>query len=316
MGKKGNRKYECGSFKFHFYIFDFSRGISGKHELKQSEKNMLKDYRIYLYRDSVRVYPYGDPDDDWLNIDVTRGTARAGDFFSNDQIVGWVDISQKGNPGLRDKTNREGLIEEGNVASDFKFLIPTFLSYVKQHQYSHYQQKQKDKSVVDLARSEIVSNHLSRLKGDLNKKGYKPAAREVGKIEKEYKREKNHLIQRAEITEDLAGVGLSVEMASHDIMLMMGRADDIAKELSKLSRNLGDEEVRQRADMLVGILAQINDSMRDVQSLFKSAKRRRKALRIEPVLDKISQIYKSLLEKKDIQYEKIVLARLSSCRRY
>ena len=306
-GQKGNRKYECGSFKFHFYIFDFSRGISGKHELKQREKNMLKDYRIYLYRDSVRVYPYGDPDDDWLNIDVTRGVARAGDFFSNDQIVGWVDISQKDNPSLRDKTNREGLIEEGNAVFDFKLLIPTFLSYVKQYQYSRYQQKQKDKSVVDLARSEVVSNHLSRLKGGLNKKGDKVAAREVGKIEKEYKREKSYLIQRAEITEDLAGVGLSVEMTSHDIMLMMGRADDIAKELSKLSRNFGDEEIRQRADMLVGILAQINDSMRDVQSLFKSAKRRRKALRIEPVLDKISQIYKSLLEKKDIQYEKIVL---------
>ena len=29
------------------------------------------------------------------------------------------------------------------------------------------------------------------------------------------------MLQRAEITEDLAGVGLSVEMTSHDIMLMV-----------------------------------------------------------------------------------------------
>ena len=101
---------------------------------------------------------------------------------------------------------------------------------------------------------------------------------------------------------------MSVEMTSHDIMLMMGRADDIAKELARLSRDSGNNEIRQKTDMLVGVLAQIADSMQDVQSLFKSAKRRRKALRIEPILDKIFQIYKSLLDKKDIRYEKVVLS--------
>ncbi len=298
--------YECGSFGFHFYIFDFSRGISEKYELKQVEKDMLKDYRVYLYRDDVRVYPYGDPDDDWLNIDVTRGTARAGDFFSNDQIVGWIDISQEHNPDLRDKTNREGLIEKGDAVSDFKFLIPTFLSYIKQYHYSRYKQKGKDRNVVDLARSDIVSRQLSHLKEDFKKRGNKTAAREVGKIEKDYERERDYLVQRAEITEDLAGVGLSVEMTSHDIMLMIARAYDIAKQLSRLSENSGDSEIRQRSDMLVGVLSQVTDSMRDVQSLFRSAKRRKKALRIEPVLDKIFHIYKSLLEKEGIRYRKVI----------
>ena len=68
------------------------------------------------------MYPYGDPDDDWLNIDVTRGTGRVGDFFSNDQIVGWIDITLKSNPELRDKTNREGLIETGGAAERYYFL--------------------------------------------------------------------------------------------------------------------------------------------------------------------------------------------------
>ncbi len=305
--RKADYKYQCGSFKFHFFIFDFSRGISEKYELKQNEKNILKNYRIYLYRDNVRVYPYGDPDDDWLNIDVRRGTARAGDFFSNDQIVGWIDISQEDNPDLRDKTNREGLIEKGDAVSDFKFLIPALLSYIKQYHYSRYQQKGKDRNVVDLARSEIVSKHLSDLKSDFKEKGDSPAVRKVVEIEKDYKKEKKYLLQRAETTEDLAGVGLSVEMASHDIMLMIIRADDIAKQISRLSKNSADVEIRQRSDMLVGILSQITDSMQDVQSLFKSAKRRKKALRIEPVLDKIFQIYKNLLEKKGIQYRKVVL---------
>ena len=89
-------------------------------------------------------------------------------------------------------------------------------------------------------------------------------------------------------------------------MLMIARAYDIAKQLSRLSENSGDSEIRQRSDMLVGVLSQVTDSMRDIQSLFRSAKRRKKALRIEPVLDKIFQIYKSLLEKEGIRYRKVI----------
>ena len=301
-----NREFKCGSFKFHFYIFDFSRGISGKHELNPTQKNLLREHRIYLYRDGVRVYPYGDRDDDWLNIDVTRGTGRAGDFFSNDQLIGWIDISQQRNPDLRDKTNREGLIEKDSALRDFMNLIPIFLSYIKQYPYSRYQQKQKSRNIAGIVRQKIVAGHLADLKASLEKKGDNQGVREVTKIETEYQREKDFLIQRAETTEDLAGVGLSVEMTSHDVMLMMGRVDNIGKRIAKLSRSSGESEIQQQADMLVGILSQITEGMRDIQSLFKSSKRRKKSLKIEPVLDKIKQLYEGLLKKRNIDYEKFV----------
>ena len=60
------------------------------------------------------------------------------------------------------------------------------------------------------------------------------------RIQVEYKREKEYLSQRAEITEDLAGVGLSVEMASHDIMLLMNRAQEISGWLARASTDDGE----------------------------------------------------------------------------
>ena len=299
--------YRCGDFRFQFYIFDFARGIEGRYLLRQQEKNLLKEHRIYLYRDGVRVYPYGDPDDDWLNIDVTRGTGRAGDFFSNDQIIGWVDITQEGNPDLRDKTNREGLIETGGAVGDFMFLIRTFLSYVKQRPFGRYQQKQRQKNLAKSVREGVVAKNLAVLKESLEDAGEAARARDVSKIETEYQRERDFLSRRAEITEDLAGVGLSVEMASHDIMLLLGRAQDIGLKLARNAREGMIEDVREQADMLVGVLHQIVSGMRDVQSLFKSSRRRRKTLRVEPILDKIHAIYASLLEKLDITFSKSVV---------
>lgn len=299
------QEYRCGDFEFQFYIFDFSRGISGRHALKQVEKNLLKEHRIYLYRDEMRVYPYGDPDDDWLNIDVTRGTGRAGDFFSNDQIIGWIDITQKGNPKLRDKTNREGLIETGGASTDLIFLIQTFLSYTKQYPFARYQEKQRQRNTARFVRDELVTQHLTALKQALMESGDESRASEVAKIETDYKREKAYLAQRADITEELAGVGLSVEMASHDIMILMGRAQEIGSELARTARASGDDKTQNNADMLVGVLQQITEGMRDVQSLFKASRRRRKVIKVEPILDRIHLIYEALLEQRNIRYEKV-----------
>lgn len=299
--------YVCGDFSFQFYIFDFTRGIDGRYLLSQDDKNRLKEHRIYLYRDGVRVYPYGDPDDDWLNIDISRGIGRAGDFFSNDQIIGWVDITHEGNPLLRDKTNREGLIEDGDALRDFVFLIGTFVSYIKQGPFAIYQQKERQKNVAKSVREGAVAEHLQKLKVSLEDAGQSSQAKEVAKVESVYEQERSFLTRRAEMTEDLAGVGLSVEMASHDIMLLMGRAQDIGIRLARHARKGSIEDVRQQADMLVGVLQQIVIGMKDVQSLFRSSRRRRQILKVEPILDKIHGIYAGLLEKHEITYRKSVV---------
>lgn len=114
---------DFGSFDFDFFVFDFNAKGTSKYALSPSQKDLIKRHRIYLLRDGIRVLPYGDPDDDWLQIDTGRGTISAGNFFSNDQVVGRIKISKAGNPHLRDKTNREGLIEDEHYTSDFICII-------------------------------------------------------------------------------------------------------------------------------------------------------------------------------------------------
>ncbi|MDE2865552.1 MAG: sensor histidine kinase [Gemmatimonadota bacterium] len=296
------RDYACGDFVFHFFIFDFARGVSGRHVLNIRERKLLKDYRIYLYRDGVRVLPYGDPDDDWLEIDKARATARAGNFFSNDQTVGWIDITHRDNPRLRDKTSREGLIDTGGATRDLIFLAKVFLSYLKQYPFARYRHKRIQRSTVHLVRDRGVARALATVRTELREAGHRVQAKALNEIEKDYKRERQHLVQRAEITEDLAGVGLSVEMASHDIMLLLGRGRDITRGLARAARVAGQDEISALTDRLIGVLQQVVEGMGDVQTLFKASRRRRKRLRVAPLLDKIYQIYKPLLDERNIRY--------------
>lgn len=305
FGKGGkylnHRKTECGSFKYGFYIFDFGTNAPPKFLLDRTDKDTIRDHRIYLYRDGIRVYPYGEPEDDWLGIDIHRGTVSAAQFLSNDQVVGYVKITQQQNPKLKDKTNREGLIEVGNATEDFIALLRTILRYIREHDYKQYRFRLKSKKAQDIFHKEQVQNHFDNLKEII--KDNRKASDLLSITEKAYKTERQYLIQRAETTEELAGVGLSVETASHDIMAIMGKAmisiDGLIREI--MHDDLDQEELNKELQSLRGMLSFIEAQLKDIQLLFKSSKQRRKIIKIIEIVEKVERIYLRVLKREAIE---------------
>ena len=295
MNQRGTK---CGSFTFGFYVFDFDRDPNSKHFLNSEDRKIIKAHRIYLYRDKIRVYPYGDSDDDWLRIDAYRGTIAAGWFLSNDQVVGFVNITQKGNPKLLDKTNREGLIDVGEPTSDFIHLLQIFLAWVRKKPYGQYLAKQKRSKDVEVVKKEQVRAALDSVAEKLgNNRAAQAALAQASKL---YAIERSYLIQRAETTESLAGVGLSVETASHDIMAVMRRAlitlDSLITDTQKpgtLSKELVDRELIA----LRGMLSFVETQLKDIQQLFKSTKQRRKDIRVREILEKVHRLFATSLLK-------------------
>lgn len=305
FGKAGDvlrhRSIECGPFNFGFYVFDFSPNPSAKYKLDRDDKKILKDHRIYLYRDNIRVYPYGEPEDDWLSIDVSRGTISAGQFLSNDQVVGYVNITQRENPKLKDKTNREGLIDEGEATQDFITLLQSILFFIRKGPYRKYQLDQKSKQNHDIFRTEQVQKEFDELKKVIS--GNQNAKELLVQVEKHYKAERQYLVQRAETTEELAGVGLSVETASHDIMGIMSKVfaniDGLIQDLIATDEIKKDILLKELQSIRGG-MGFIESQLKDIQLLFKSSKQRRKSIRVKEILVKIEKIYGRTLKKEHI----------------
>lgn len=292
-----------GNFDFDFYVFDLnSKDETSKYYLPKEARKIIKEHRIYLLRDDIRVLPYGDPDDDWLQIEVRRGTVRAGDFLSNDQVIGRIKITKFGNPHLKDKTNREGLIEDGNYTADFICIIQTFLSYLRNGAYAAYLNDKEKKSQLDKIRKDAVGNEILNLRKQL--KDNKPALLLLNQLEKAYNSESKYLNCRIERTESLAAVGISVETASHDIMMMLNRGIDELRTLyeDSMQSNFDYSIITSELQKLYGIFSYIQNQMKDLQMLFTSSKQRRRQLRVKDILDKVIAIYKRTLLEHKIDY--------------
>lgn len=110
---------EVGEIQIEGYIFDLESYV-----LKQVfDRKGLKDYLktnsgVKVYRSGMRVYNYGEPDNDWLDLNLKRVNSP-GEKVSNNIIMCGVFLDREASRGLKEKTNREGFIENQHV-NDFK----------------------------------------------------------------------------------------------------------------------------------------------------------------------------------------------------
>ena len=71
-------------------------------------KSWLDDQTgVRVYRDGVRVFTYGERNDDWLGLNVRRINTPAGKLGTN-SVVATIHLDLDNSKGLREKTNREG----------------------------------------------------------------------------------------------------------------------------------------------------------------------------------------------------------------
>lgn len=104
---------DCGEFQIKFCHIEGDPERSGlsKDDYGRITRKLNTTCGISIFRDGVRVLPYGEPENDFLHIEARR-TRKAGRYiFSHRNIFGRIDIDSVHNPMLEDKSSREGLIE-------------------------------------------------------------------------------------------------------------------------------------------------------------------------------------------------------------
>jgi signal transduction histidine kinase len=90
-------------------------------------KDLAEKYSGFLvFRDGLRVLPYGREDNDFFEIEMRRSKHAGREFWNQRQMFGRIAISRNTNPNLKDKAGREGLLDN-RAAKTLKVLISNIL---------------------------------------------------------------------------------------------------------------------------------------------------------------------------------------------
>ena len=235
-------KVKIGKIQFKGCVFIRDRFIF---KLFNVQPKSLTDYLddnggIRVYRNNVRVYDYGEKENDWLSLDYRRFN-DPGVRLSNNLMLASINLDREKSSDLIEKTNREGFIDN-EAYNIFKKQIIYSLKLVELLRL-------EDKRKIDLKykqeqKSEPVIKSIEGLRDLVNakvtdKKVQKQLSVYVDRIEKNYKFMNDTLIKSAS-----AGLGWSVYI--HEIekiiseIIKVLKKDNASDRIMKLAFHLSE----------------------------------------------------------------------------
>ncbi|HAT3694935.1 TPA: ATP-binding protein [Serratia marcescens] len=96
-----------------------------------------------VFRDNLRVLPYGRVDNDFFQIEERRSWNAGRYYWSNRRIFGFISITQSNNKELKDKSGREGFIRN-QAARELKTLVSDLLTSLADRFFGRHSEDRKE----------------------------------------------------------------------------------------------------------------------------------------------------------------------------
>ncbi|MCI2400813.1 ATP-binding protein [Aliiroseovarius subalbicans] len=174
-------KSKLGAFDVYFATYEQRKTNStledGIYSLFDDEKfGPFAGPRVY--RNGLRVMPYGRPDNDFFEIEQRRNRHAGREFWNSQRMYGRIAISQANNPNLRDKAGREGFILN-TATRTLKKLVVDLLMYaareyfgtdseVRKNELPEIQQRNKEERAKK-ERRKLVAKQRRSFRSNLRK---------------------------------------------------------------------------------------------------------------------------------------------------
>lgn len=302
---------DVGPFTFEAYWYNRRRlgRIDTIGDQKAVRKLLDQWAGILLFRDRFRVFPYGEEEDDWLELD-RRALRRSGYTMNKTQFVGRVNISRTLNPRLVDQTNREGL----RVNPEQRVLLET-IRYVVQDQLGAHMgdiEKRYKAQRIDLGDAqEKVTTLEKRAKSAISKlrKLAPPEGSEaVDELQQtlfefaEFAAKARERIEQVEQEHhqmvEMAGVGLMVEVVAHEL----ARASENAlKALERLKGRDVPQQLQAHFSTLKSEMQSISKRVRVLDPLSVAGRQRAEIFSLDDVVKETFEAHKAQFDRRGIK---------------
>lgn len=170
---------KCGPFDFSIAIIQptLSDSLVDPTEHAVIRKKLDRHGGIYIYKDGVRVQPYGGPDFDFLDVERRRSLRAATAYYSFRNMMGAVELSSQYNFSLVEKAGREGFRED-KAYRQFRSILINFFT---QSAADFFGEKGKYSEEWVEKRGEL--QHFDHIRGERAKQSKKKKGEFAGKLD-------------------------------------------------------------------------------------------------------------------------------------
>ncbi len=319
FGLKLNEKLNCGGFAVNLH--HYSKDGKSLQKSGINKKDIEKLSGVSVYRDGIRILPCGESGNDWLKLDNER--IQKTDFIGNDTIIGMVELNQAENPLLKDKTNREGLIENDEYYQ-FETLVFKTVDFLYKEKKSDKPKKPKPiiKPEAEVGKQldeakKIISDLTAKFSQSSNTEMQNFAA-ELKNVGSQFDGIKTQVAQTVEDFESvnkqlfsLAGTGLAAERFTHEFARLVSGANSslvrLRNQIQLVSQRITPEKfakINKEIDTIGGALEALRNDIRLLGPMFYIKRvASDKELNIRQIIDNTLLLQENAINKEGINIE-------------
>lgn len=303
LGDK-NRVPGCGGFEVEIRAWDRDRESLEPYFVKQLGHTITKVRStlnafcgISIYRDGFRVYPYGETGNDWLYLD-NRSRQNPTTRLANNQIVGAIRISRDGNPELKDRSNREGMVANAAHA-ELATWFELILQKLEEFRYPFRPRRDDDVGPSQMFEDLDITEFL---KGIRDKVGDDPEAKRLIDERQEAQRRGIERIQDT-FSRMLrsAGLGQMVDIVVHEIGTPLGKIGRqrqiITKTVQKSTSSPATERITEEVEKLGPWIDEIGVLRGRLEPQSPAKRGKATAFDVREEIEDTVSLYQSLIDK-------------------
>ncbi|WP_199178545.1 ATP-binding protein [Acidimangrovimonas sediminis] len=230
-----------GPVSGEFYAYDRGKELWDNQPEKQLVSNFLNENGgVRVYRDGVRVYNYGEEDDDWLGLDYRRFMKPAM-RISRNIVIGAISIDLLASTALRDKTNREGFVENEAFERLKQVVLGAFHIFETERSIDKEAIRKTERKPVQIE-GDKIRDPISEIRTIATReKIFEKIEPSLNRLEKNYNELRETMLQAG-----LSGLGLATVFheIQHGVTALLRRAksgasvDDIVIQATELEQLL------------------------------------------------------------------------------
>jgi len=306
----GHAPLSCGPVRARIFAFDLETDAMARIGPRMEVRAWLRECSgMSVYRDGFRIWPYGEPHDDWLRLDqrrVNNPVVR----LSNNQVVGFVDISADRNPELRDQTSREGLIHNEALADLQRFVLHAMQVLEAERQARrHPGGKRPERRQLKPGRAQEqtgITDTLARVARQVDGELGDELRRTVDRVRAQIvTREATHR-RMLDGYSSLAALGHTASLLGRSVnMGIAGLRERVTSLRTTLGRKAGTDPASLATTVaeLDAMLELVSGQLALVASTGSSTTRRRRGLDVPAELCRVRDGLRPLLEQEDAELE-------------
>ncbi|HQK35548.1 MAG TPA: sensor histidine kinase [Spirochaetales bacterium] len=285
----------CGPLSYEVFVFIRDQRLYRSLDIERKKfDDLLTLYSgVKIYRDGFRILPFGDPDNDWLELNAKR--AGSPEFrITTNTSVGIVYITRDENPGLQDVLNRENMYDTPEFAALKDFVNLAFKKYTKiqlsARKKADTRKKEQGKAALEDAQksikafsknvgafqknlTEIDSADTVEQKSKLLSKAREQLTKLLGTAETSlsnvrsaysyYKLQDDFKSREMQIYRNIATLGISAAMFGHEALNQTNDAKLICAEIF--------EEYESAVQAVEGLKNLLDDLQKDINLIDEKA---------------------------------------------